>query len=116
MIELVWVELNDAGCPTRIFRSRKAAHDFGENWVVERNRTEAVASIRKQIFYRSHGYCEICGALVLETSGHMHEQVPRGKGGEISLENSIFICPKCHAREHSDRNPRWGGEHNGSEV
>jgi hypothetical protein len=37
----------------------------------------------------------------------MHEKLHRGKGGEISFENSILICHPCHRHEHRDRNPRW---------
>ena len=94
----------------RIFKSESAAmraeNPYSYDLVLMRYEN-AVASIRRQLFFRSHGYCEICGALVLYSSGHMHEQIHRGQGGDISLENSIFICPKCHAREHDDRNPRF---------
>ena len=107
MSDKVWVELNDAGYVVRIFRTRKEAYAFGEEWIAEAFRSPAVALIRKQIFDRSHGFCEICGAVLLETSGHMHEKLHRGQGGEISLENSVFICPTCHRRAHSDRNPRF---------
>ena len=68
---------------------------------------DAVKSIRKQIFYRSKGFCELCAAIVVESSGHMHEQLHRGQGGEISLANSIFICATCHRLAHADRNPRF---------
>jgi 5-methylcytosine-specific restriction endonuclease McrA len=68
---------------------------------------EAVKSIRHQLFLRAKGFCELCGDIVLESSGHMHEQKHRGKGGEISLENSVFICPICHGLAHKDRNPHW---------
>ena len=104
---LVWVELNDVGTPVRIFRHRRAAHAFGKEWIAIWPRTEAVAAIRHQLFVRSKGECELCASPVTEKSGHMHEQVHRGKGGEISLDNSIFICVSCHKRAHKDRNPHW---------
>lgn len=107
MSNRVWVEQDMAGNPLRILRDLSEVFRYSSRLFGQWNRTDAVKSIRNQIFHRSHGYCEICGAIVLETSGHMHERVHRGRGGEISLENSVFICPKCHFREHADRNPRF---------
>jgi hypothetical protein len=40
----------------------------------------------------------------------MHEKVPRGKGGQISLSNSIILCYACHFRNagaHGKRHPQW---------
>ena len=67
----------------------------------------SVASIRHQVFLRSKGDCEFCASPITEHGGHLHEQVHRGKGGEISLANSIFICATCHRLAHADRNPRF---------
>jgi 5-methylcytosine-specific restriction endonuclease McrA len=75
--------------------------------VIELDRNTAVSEIRHHIFVRSGGECEHCGVPVTESSGHMHEKQHRGKGGEISIENSVFICAKCHQHQHKDRNPRW---------
>lgn len=102
-----WVGvLRNTVTPIRIFKSLNAAIKSGDSFL-QMPYFDAVKSIRKQIFYRSKGFCELCGAIVLESSGQMHEQKHRGKGGEISLENSVFICPTCHTRAHSDRNPRF---------
>jgi hypothetical protein len=38
----------------------------------------------------------------------MHEVLPRGKGGRISLQNSIGLCADCHIL-----NPRQKGAHGG---
>lgn len=108
--KIVWVELEGEKhdrC-VRIFRNRKdalASTVFIAEWL----RKVAVASIRHQIFLRGKGVCEavLCDSLVTETSGHMHEQKHRGESGEISLDNSIFICAKTHKQAHLDRNPRW---------
>lgn len=59
----------------------------------------AVSAIRKQVFARSKGYCEYCGANLGE-GGHMHETVSRGRGGLISLTNCVAICAECHRKEH----------------
>lgn len=39
----------------------------------------------------------------------MHELVSKGKGGEVSLENSIGLCADCHLNTaHGNRRPRFG--------
>jgi hypothetical protein len=102
----VLVEKNSQGLAIRIFRSSHAA--FVPGMIVDTMEyTQAVRDIRHQLFVRSSGYCELCGDIVLESSGHMHEQVHRGRGGEISLANSVFVCAKTHQLEHKDRNPHW---------
>lgn len=111
MSNLVWVETRNGGIPIRIFKSYTAAmHLVCKGKAVNAVQMcydDAVKAIRKQIFYRSKGFCELCSSIVLEQSGHMHEMKHRGRGGEISLSNSVFICPKCHQRQHRDRNPRF---------
>ena len=109
--KLVWVELSDTGVPIRIFKNRKAAYAFGKEWVAPTSRTDAVHIIRRQLWMRSKGDCELCGAPVTEQSGEMHERQHRGKGGEISMENSVFACRACHRKAHADRAPRWSKKH-----
>jgi 5-methylcytosine-specific restriction endonuclease McrA len=109
MSKLVWVETTAQGVPVRIFTSRSKVT---RGYIMKMNRSEAVKIIRHQLWLRCAGECEICAAPVTEDSGHMHERVHRGKGGEISLENSVFICPPCHRREHADRNPRFSKKGN----
>jgi 5-methylcytosine-specific restriction endonuclease McrA len=101
---LAIVERNTQGQAIRIFKNRQAARSI-EYLTMEY--VKAVGEIRHQIFMRSCGNCELCGTMVTEKGGHMHEQKHRGKGGEISLENSVFICPTCHRRAHADRNTRF---------
>ena len=103
---MVWVEINSDSLPIRIFRNKKAAM-ASSSFVALCLRSVAVSEIRHQIFLRSKGNCELCSATVTEQSGHMHEMHHRGKGGEISLENSMMICVKCHKNAHKDRNPKW---------
>lgn len=108
MSKLVWVELaSDGISPIRIFKSRSTAFASGCAIGPFYTHTVAVAKIRHQLWLRSKGFCELGGEPVTEASGHMHEMVHRGKGGEISMQNSVFICPKCHQHAHRDRNPRW---------
>lgn len=97
--------------PVRIFRSHSAAAGAlrkGESGpVVQMTPADAVHAIRHSLFVRSGGFCELCANPIIEKTAHMHEQVHRGKGGEISLDNSVFICATCHHRAHADRNPRF---------
>jgi 5-methylcytosine-specific restriction endonuclease McrA len=111
--KMVWVEMDfsrvwQPGFAVRIFKNRSAASKFkDQRFVSPRKYSEAVGEVRHHLWLRCKGECELCAAPVTEQSGHMHEQVHRGKGGEISLANSVFICPKCHQRAHSARNPRF---------
>lgn len=107
MSEYCWVQVDDVGTPVRIFRTRKAAYAFGLQWIASWWRSDAVKSIRHQLWIRSKGECEMCGRDITEQNSEMHEKLHRGKGGEISFENSILICHPCHRHEHRDRNPRW---------
>jgi hypothetical protein len=91
----------------RIFRNQKAALASKSMDVWQVSREWAVGHIRHQIFLRSKGYCEICGAMTIEKSAHMHEQNHRGKGGEISMDNSVMVCVICHKSAHSDREPKF---------
>ena len=105
--KMVWVEEDRAtGCAIRIFKHTKDAFN-SDGYVMLWLRSKAVWNIRHACFLRSRGECEICTAPVTEVSGHMHEKLHRGKGGEISLVNSVFICPPCHKRQHADREGRW---------
>ena len=107
--EYVFVEIDMEGDVVRIFKNRSDASDCIDlnNIVVQMDYTLAVGDIRHHIFLRSGGNCELCGSMVTEEGGHMHEQVHRGKGGEISLANSVFICARCHRWAHKDRNPQF---------
>jgi len=106
MRDMVMVEKNATGLAIRIFRS---SHDgFVPGMIVDTmHYKQAVGEIRHQLFVRSNGYCELCSDFITESAAHMHEQKHRGKGGEISLANSVFICPTCHKHAHGDRNPRF---------
>lgn len=106
----VWVELAPGEFRIiRIFKSRYQASlvaDYAR--IVQTTYATAVGAIRHQLWLRCKGECEICASVVTETSGHMHEKWKhRGQGGEISLENSLFVCPRSHKYEHRKRNTRF---------
>jgi hypothetical protein len=113
----VMVEISpETGLPVRIFKYPGAALFYPPEIVREMPKKDAVAGIRHQIFVRSKGRCEYgCGFSVSENcwpnKGEMHEEISRGKGGEISLENSKFICQSCHRndeRGHANRKLHFG--------
>ncbi len=105
MDKKVWVEQGVDCRAIRIFRTRKAAANA--YFATQMEYRQAISDIRTFCWLRSNGECELCGDIVTAASGHLHEQRHRGKGGETSIWNSIFVCAKTHKREHRDREPRW---------
>ena len=106
----VWVELDEKGV-ARIFRHYSEAIMWaGETGgkVAEYPRRDAVTQIRERVFEASGGTCRDCGKPI-NWSFHLHEENPRGKGGEISIYNSIAICARCHlVFSHGNRRLRFG--------
>jgi len=110
------VHLGETCIIKRIFLSEKAAVQSGLPWAWA-PRAGAVESIRRQVFDRAAGHCEVpkdrkrCNAAITWESGEMHERQPRGmtgfKRGEISVENSLAACKECHRREHANRRLVW---------
>ena len=91
----------------RILRRGGAALFLRPEQVIELPKIEAVGQIRKVVFEQSHGECRNCGKC-LTWNFHMHEQQPRGAGGEISIWNSVALCAECHLnQEHGNRKPQW---------
>lgn len=105
-----YVECKD-GVPIRIFRNAHDAFTFSGEAKLMPYR-EAVSAIRVLIWLRTKGECEWCSKIISERSMHLHEQISRGNGGEISLANSVGICYDCHfgPAGHGDRTTRFGEE------
>ena len=103
----VWVEIGDSGLPVRIFKNEKIAFKSGILAIASMDRTTAVSLIRHTIFVRSDNHCELCDSPIIEVTMQMHEMRHRGKGGEISLANSVAACARCHKYKHRERNPQW---------
>jgi hypothetical protein len=119
--KLVWVEIDpDTRYVVRIFKSQKQMvlqMPYAECGTTQQMLYKvAVWDVRHQCWLRSKGECELCGDTVTEQSGQMHERQHRGKGGEISVANSVFVCAKTHKREHRDREPRWSRHDSRSEA
>jgi len=53
----------------------------------------------------TNGYCEECGRFfrILDC----HEKFERGKGGKVSMENSVILCRPCHNKKKGS--PMWSG-------
>lgn len=101
--KLIWAECTSALVPVRIVHGNPT----GIGRFMQIRYGEAVAAIRKQLWLRCAGACELCTSPVTEASGQMHEMKHRGRGGEISLTNSVFACAECHKYQHRDRNPKF---------
>ena len=103
MSRKVWVELKYSKDERtinviRIFKSRKAAIlrlPFGAV-IDEILKASAVCNIRRQVFKRDGYTCTHCGKSVTWDTGHMHERVWKGRGGEVSVENCVCLCAQCH--------------------
>lgn len=112
----VWIERSPAGNILRVFRST-----HGEDWnramaagtLETCPKRDAVYAIRSQIWKRCGGHCEDCEKPVTESGSlynrmHQHEVVPKGNGGQVSLDNCRGLCYHCHIEvAHGDRKPRW---------
>jgi len=125
----VLAEVDENGSPIRIFRNVKDTFSFPVESVAEFTKAFAVHSVRSKVFRRAGctpytaGACEWCGKVIFweagsYKSGEMHEVLPKGKGGEVSVANSVAICRGCHTGPngaHGDR--KWHtakiGDNNG---
>ena len=74
---------------------------------------KAVGAVREKVSQRKDGLCECCGFRAGES---MHERKPRSLGGEISVENSHWVCGSgttgCHGfiqRHEIDMEKRGDG-------
>jgi 5-methylcytosine-specific restriction endonuclease McrA len=113
--ELVYVLISGVTkTPVRIFRTEKDARadsGFDLGLVVRWIRANAVEIIRRAVFVRDDWTCTHCGNPVTWDTGEMHERQWRGRGGEISLENSTTLCQHCHSKDkvagHGTRQVQW---------
>lgn len=70
--------------------------------------SDEIFAIREEIFARQGGLCLWCAKRISWLQAHMHEKVFRGKGGKISLDNSIILCSDCHRNvAHGNRKPKF---------
>jgi 5-methylcytosine-specific restriction endonuclease McrA len=57
---------------------------------------DAIYSLRKRVFERDEWRCVKCGGVVTWDSGHLHEKLHRGRGGDRTVENCETLCVECH--------------------
>lgn len=86
---------------SRLFRRTPLAR------VSKRKRAQdrAYVEVRRQVFDRAHGRCEVCAGR----AQHAHHLVPRSAGGLDVAQNLLAVCLVCHRRIHD--NPQWAREH-----
>ena len=110
----VWVQI--ATNPlrvVRIFKNQRAASLLVgfEDIVRYILKASAVGNIRKQVFERDGYACTHCGKEVTWNTGHMHERVWKGRGGEVSVDNCTVLCYDCHMNDpvagHGKRKPQF---------
>lgn len=110
--QLVFVEIDTVTeLPIRILRTTKDALALPPEVVRQMAKSVAVGFIRQQVVDRARRgkliICEYCGDVVNEFIGEMHEKLPKGNGGEVSLSNCVFLCHNCHTgkqdSEHGNR-------------
>jgi DEAD/DEAH box helicase domain-containing protein len=67
-------------------------NDYGPNWIVQRNRARE----------RDQFTCQVCGAVEMGRSHHVHHKVPFRTFPSYllanQLDNLITVCPSCHKR------------------
>jgi 5-methylcytosine-specific restriction endonuclease McrA len=82
---------------------------------VKKLSTKDRKEIRRQVYVRDGGLCQVCGDPVplydyygdfdVFTCGHAAHIKSEGAGGKYEVNNLILKCPKCHlGLEHG---PRW---------
>ena len=110
--KIVRVQLDLDGKPIRIFRD-KSWRDLPEEFVQKMDKRAAVGCIREEVYERSRGLygpgCERCGRTIAWDTFEMNEIIPKGSGGEVSLENCEALCHACHqgGPDSAHGNRRW---------
>lgn len=115
--KLVHVQTDETGLPCRIFRD-KSWRLLPDSETTTMTKQEAVGCIRQRVYDRcmvppnddqSWHECERCGRTIDWDTMEMHETIPKGSGGEVSLENCEALCRACHQTgldaAHKDR--KW---------
>jgi 5-methylcytosine-specific restriction endonuclease McrA len=114
MPRMEYVEIGQDGRAIRIFRNFKLACGALSypSRIAHMLRATAVEDIRRQVWERDNKRCTHCGNMVSFENMQMHERQWRGRGGEISIDNSTTLCSDCHQNSdvagHGKRRVRFG--------
>jgi 5-methylcytosine-specific restriction endonuclease McrA len=92
---------------TRIFKYPGTAAFHLPDYVAEYSKAYAIKNVRRQVFAASKGECRNCGELITWATMHMHDQQPKGSGGEVSIHNSVGLCADCHLNQEHKRAPQF---------
>lgn len=105
---LVFVEVENDKI-IRIIKNKSDVWKLLPDRVRQVPKAYAVGEIRNQVFDRSKGQCEDCGRRITKVTGELHERIPKGNGGEVSLANCCFLCYYCHQSrpDAAHGNRRW---------
>ena len=114
MSKQVHVQTGLNGLPIRIFRDR-SWRDLPEDQVQKMDKARAVGVIRAQVYDRAVSEedglaeCDRCGRVVQWNTFEMHETVPKGSSGEVSVEICEALCHQCHtgSPDSAHGNRRW---------
>jgi 5-methylcytosine-specific restriction endonuclease McrA len=66
-------------------------------------------AVKRAVKERDGGLCRVCEKPGSET----HELTFRSLGGRVALENSIYVCHRCHRRLQEHRILVMGNNANG---
>jgi hypothetical protein len=109
----VFVEIDAANSPIRIFKNQKLAIQSGLPYGCM-EKADAVACIRRKVFERDNYTCvnPKCRKQLDWNTAEMHERHWKGSGGDVSLYNGICLCHNCHMHDkefgHGMRQPQFG--------
>lgn len=112
-MNLVQAQVDEQGKVVRIFRTTREAVLYRvkfPEFVKTMPKELAVGDLRRQVFDRARWACEWCGCVLTWSTGEMNEKIPRGNGGEQSLENCNLLCADCHRAPKASSmhgNRRW---------
>jgi len=113
MPRMEYVEIGQDGRAIRIFRNFKLACGALSypSRIAHMLRATAVEDIRRQVWERDNKRCTHCGTMVRWHIMQLHERIWRGRGGEVSIDNSVTLCADCHQNSevagHGTRQVRW---------
>lgn len=107
----VWVVLGVDGRAIEILKNEKHAAQLQDVRVGYLHRSVATEQIRRQIYAQQLRACAHCGSPVTWYTMELHERLWRGRGGEISVSNSVGLCNTCHQKDpiagHGKRAVQW---------
>ena len=70
---------------------------FMEKASEDRACLKARKALRRQRWEYDGRRCRCCGRSLRLHDAHIHEEPPRGNGGDpLSMRDTVTLCPKCH--------------------